>query len=215
MKQAHSIRLMAEVRESFLMAMSAVASHKLRSSLTLLGVLIGVFSIILVMTAMRAMQNKVEKGLGQLGSRTFAIQKMPGIFFGGPEGIIKYLRRKEITLAQAMRFKEKVTLPAEVGIYAAFSTGDISSRYGHTPPNVAVQGATPGVIQANNWLVVEGRPLTDAEVEAARDVCLLTTGVAKTLFPFGSAIGQRVKIAAISYRVIGVIELVDGGDDAQ
>src|SRR6188472_4484154 len=109
-------REFAELRESVLMAVEAITSHKLRSSLTLLGVLIGVFSIILVMTAMRAMQNKVEKGLGQLGSRTFAIQKMPGIFFGGPEGIVKYLRRKEITLAQAMRFKEKVTLPAEVGI---------------------------------------------------------------------------------------------------
>src|SRR4030095_16765296 len=179
-------RFLVELRESFLMALNAIASHKLRSGLTLLGVLIGVFSIILVMTAMRAMQNKVEKGLGGLGSRTFAIQKMPALFFGGPEGIMKYLRRKEITLAQAMRFKEKVTLPAEVGIFAAFSTGDISSRYGRTPPNVAVQGATPGVLEANNWLLVEGRPLTDAEVDAARDVCLLTTAVAKTLFPFGS-----------------------------
>src|SRR5215203_4965677 len=105
-------RSLVELRESFLMAVDAVSSHKLRSLLTLLGVLIGVFSIILVMTAMRAMQNKVEKQLGELGSRTFAIQKMPGIFFGGPEGIIKYLRRKEITISQAVRFKSKVRLPA-------------------------------------------------------------------------------------------------------
>src|SRR5215204_5276013 len=116
-------RFLVELRESFLMALNAIGSHKLRSGLTLLGVLIGVFSIILVMTAMRAMQNKVEKGLGELGSRTFAIQKMPGIFFGGPEGIIKYLRRKEITMAQALRFQSKVTLPADVGIFASFSVG--------------------------------------------------------------------------------------------
>jgi putative ABC transport system permease protein len=208
-------RFLVELRESFLMALNAIASHKLRSSLTLLGVLIGVFSIILVMTAMRAMQNKVEKGLGGLGSRTFAIQKMPALFFGGPDGIVKYLRRKEFTLAQAMRFKEKVTLPAEVGIQAAFSTGEITSRYGHTPPNVAVQGATPGVFEASNWSIVEGRPLTDAEVDAARDVCLLTSGVAKALFPFGSAIGERIKIASISYLVVGVFEPVNADENSQ
>lgn len=208
-------RFLVELRESFLMALHAIASHKLRSSLTLLGVLIGVFSIILVMTAMRAMQNKVEKGLGQLGSRTFAIQKMPGIFFGGPEGITKYLRRKEITIAQAMRFKEKVTLPSEVGIYASFSTGDITSRYARTPPNVSVDGVTPGVFGANNWTVLEGRPLTDMEVDAARDVCALTAGVAKTLFPFGTAVGERIKIAAISYHVVGVFEQVDASADSR
>lgn len=208
-------RFLVELRESFLMAMNALSSHKLRSTLTLLGVLIGVFSIILVMTAMRAMQNRIEKQLGELGSRTFAIQKMPALFFGGPEGITKYLRRKEITIAQAMRFRSKVTLPADVGIYASFSNGNVSSRYGTTPPNVAVEGATPGVFAANNWTVTEGRALSDTEVEAARDVCLLTDGVAKALFPFGSAVGQRIKIAAISYHVIGVFEIANASEDSQ
>ena len=60
--------LLAELRESFLMAMDALTTHKLRSGLTLLGVLVGVFSIILVMTAMRAMKNNIEKELGSLGS---------------------------------------------------------------------------------------------------------------------------------------------------
>src|SRR2546423_15330952 len=75
----------AEVRESFLMAMSALAAHKLRSALTLLGVLVGVFSIIVVMTAMRVMQNNIEKEISQLGSSTFMVRKWPGIYFGGPE----------------------------------------------------------------------------------------------------------------------------------
>ena len=57
----------AEVTESFLMAMGALAAHKLRSLLTLLGVLVGVFSIIVVMTAMRVMQNDIEKELSRLG----------------------------------------------------------------------------------------------------------------------------------------------------
>ena len=100
-------RILAELRETLLMAFDAIATHKLRSGLTLLGVLVGVFSIILVMTAMRAMQNNIEKELGQLGSKTFAIQRMPGAYFGGPEGFMKFLRRNEITFAQALAFKKK------------------------------------------------------------------------------------------------------------
>src|SRR2546423_14018000 len=70
-------RLGAEVKESFFMAMGALAAHKLRSALTLLGVLVGVFSIIVVMTAMRVMQSNIEKELGQLGAHTISVQKWP------------------------------------------------------------------------------------------------------------------------------------------
>src|ERR1043166_6794551 len=90
---------LAELTESFRMAMAALAAHKLRSALTLLGVLVGVFSIIVVMTAMRVMQNDIESHISQLGSQTFMIRKWPGIYFGGPEGFEKYWRRKNITLA--------------------------------------------------------------------------------------------------------------------
>src|SRR5438046_8321577 len=95
--------LRAEVRESFLMAMAALAAHKLRSALTLLGVLVGVFSIIVVMTAMRVMKSDIEKQLSRLGSQTFVVRKWPGIYFGGPEGFEKYFRRKNITIDQAQR----------------------------------------------------------------------------------------------------------------
>ncbi len=60
MKAKHEIGLLAEAKESLLMALSAVAAHKLRSALTLLGVLIGVFSIIVVMTAMRVLKSNIE-----------------------------------------------------------------------------------------------------------------------------------------------------------
>src|SRR3954471_18600923 len=100
---------LGELKESFLMAMSALASHKLRSALTLLGVLVGVFSIIVVMTAMRVMQNDIEKDISQLGSQTFMVRKWPGIYFGGPEGFEKYWRRKTITFDQGMRLQERAT----------------------------------------------------------------------------------------------------------
>src|SRR5208337_5579391 len=99
--------LLAEFRESFRMAMSALAAHKLRSALTLLGVLVGVFSIIVVMTAMRVMQHNIDQEMSQLGSHTFMVQKWPAVYFGGPEGFEKYWRRKDITLAQGLEVEKK------------------------------------------------------------------------------------------------------------
>ena len=207
--------MLAELRESLRMALDAMATHKLRSALTLLGVLVGVFSIILVMTAMRAMQNNIEKELGSLGSRTFVIQRMPGAYFGGPEGFMKFLRRKDITYAQAMAFKKKAAFAPAVGLQADFWGGELTSRYDRTPPNVSVQGATPGVFAANNWTVTEGRALLDSDVESARDLCVLSDDVAKTLFPRGSAVGQRVKVESISYTVVGVFERAGSAEGAR
>src|SRR5437899_10207513 len=110
----------AEIRESFRMAMSALAAHKLRSGLTLLGVVVGVFSIIVVMTAMRVMKSDIEKQISQLGSQTFMIKKYPGIYFGGPEGFEKYWRRKDITYAHGLALQEKATLPTAVGVETFF-----------------------------------------------------------------------------------------------
>ena len=208
-------RLLAELGESLRMALSALATHKLRSALTLLGVLVGVFSIILVMTAMRAMKNNIEKELGQLGSKTFVIQKMPGAYFGGPEGFMKFLRRKDITFAQAVAFKKKAAFAEYIGLQASIWNSDLTSRYAKTPPSVSIEGATPAVFSTNNWTIVDGRSLLDSDVESARDVCVLSDDVAKTLFPRGSPVGQRVKVAAISYTVAGVFERTGSAEGAQ
>src|SRR5712675_3767241 len=98
---------MNELREAFLSATTAIAAHKLRSALTLLGVLVGVFSIIVVMTAMRVMKSDIEKEISRLGSQTFMVRKWPGIYFGGPDGFEKYWRRKNITLSQAQLVESK------------------------------------------------------------------------------------------------------------
>src|SRR5258708_16339060 len=78
--------MLAERSESFRMGMGALAAHKLRSALALLGVLIGVFSIIVVMTAMRVLQHNVESHLSQMGDRTFMVRKAPVILFDDPAG---------------------------------------------------------------------------------------------------------------------------------
>src|SRR5208282_1978976 len=172
-KHGHGTLLLAEVRESFSMAMNAVTAHKLRSALTLLGVLIGVFSIIVVMTAMRVLQSRVEAQISSLGSQTFMIRKWPAIFFTLPEGIEKIRRRKNITLQQGLRFQEKVALAQSVGIQAYFWAGEIQTAHAKTAPNVQMLGETPGGFSARNWTLSDGRILADTDVQGVRDVCVL------------------------------------------
>ncbi len=198
--------LVGELRESFHMAMGALAAHKLRSALTLVGVLVGVFSIIVVMTAMRVMQNDVEREMSQLGGQTFMIQKWPAVYFGGPEGFEKFWRRKNITFAQCMQMERRADLPRSVGFETSFWGGQIETRFKKSAPNVQVFGETPGSFAARNWDLQEGRLLIDLDVDGARDVCVLGNKLATTVFPHGSPLGERLKINGINYVVIGVLE---------
>src|ERR1051326_1278966 len=190
---------LAELTESFRMAMAALAAHKLRSALTLLGVLVGVFSIIVVMTAMRVMKSDIEKQLSRLGSQTFVVRKWPGIYFGGPEGFEKYFRRKNITIDQAQRLQDRATLPRSVGVETMFWGGQVETRYKKTPPTVQLFGETAGSFPARNWSLGEGRLLQDTDVENARDVCVLGNNLATNVFPLGSAVGERLKLNGINY----------------
>jgi putative ABC transport system permease protein len=205
MKDRREISILSEVKESLLMALSAIAGHKLRSGLTLLGVLIGVFSIIVVMTAMRVLKNNIETEMSQLGANTFAIQKNPAVQFEGPKGWEKIRRRPNITLAQARQVMQKATLAASVGLEEDFWGGQMETRFQKSAPGVRTWGATPGSFPAKNWIVAEGRGLTENDVDNARDVCVLADGIAKSLFPLGSPVGERLKIDGINYLVIGTL----------
>ena len=193
------------------MAMNALAAHKLRSALTLVGVLVGVFSIIAVMTAMRIYKSKQEKDLSELGSQSFAIQRWPEAQFGDNSDWQKYWRRKYVTLDQGRQVEEKATLAAVVGIHGDFWRGQVSTRYAKTPPTTGLYGETPGSFPARNWDIDEGRAISENDVDNAREVCVLGRTLAKTAFPFGSAMGEEIKINGYQYTVVGVLASKGGG----
>jgi putative ABC transport system permease protein len=157
------------------------------------------------MTAMRVMKSDIEKEISRLGSQTFMVRKWPGIYFGGPEGFEKYWRRKNITLAQAQQVEAKATLALNVGVETMFWGGQIESRYKKTAPTVQLFGETAGSFAARNWLLGEGRLLLDMDVDGARDVCVLGDTLAKSVFPLGSSVGERLKINGFNYTVVGVL----------
>src|SRR5512142_704532 len=93
-------------RESLLMALAAIRGSKLRSILTLLGVTVGVFSIISVMTAVGVLRNSIEEGITQLGANTFVIEKFPPVIGGDHHANWrKWRNRKDITYEQALQVK--------------------------------------------------------------------------------------------------------------
>lgn len=198
--------LWSEWSESFLMAIAAIRSNKLRSILTLLGIVIGVFSIIAVTTAMRVMQNSIESELNSLGSNVFEISKWPAFHAGGPGSWRKYRNRKNITYQQMVKLKERATLASNVGAQAG--RGGRIAQYGDekTNPNVSVLGVTPDIFEAQNKKIDEGRPVSESDLETGRLVCVIDPNLVKTLFPHSDPLGESVNVDGIGYRVIGTIK---------
>ena len=133
--------ILLEIRESFIMAFDALRVNKLRAFLTLLGIAVGVFSIIGVMTAMGVLLNSIQGEMSALGVNTFQIQKYPMFETGNPREKAKLRNRKSSTYEQAVRLKEHASLASAVGMFC-FDFGKVvmTPRGGKTNPNIAISG---------------------------------------------------------------------------
>jgi putative ABC transport system permease protein len=210
MKLHRPTLLLAEAKESVLMAMGALAAHKLRAALTLLGVVVGVFSIIVSMTAMRVLQSNIEHFLGGLGANTFTVDRRPNFNFEGPKGWEKYRRRKPLLLQQQELLRDRATLAAAVGAMSGFSSGEASSPFTTTDPDVSLLGVTPEVFPCRNWVVGDGRGLMPTDLDSGRFVCVIGNKLAKKLYPHSLAVGQKVKFDGVKYNIVGVLEASTG-----
>ncbi len=209
---------LAMFKESLAMALNAVRTNKLRSALTLVGIVVGIFSIISVMTAMGVLRNAIEEGIMQLGANTVQLQKFPP---GGPGGgeRWRFRNRKNITYEQALQIRNKATLAEAVGI-EAWEFGRIIWWSGQkTNPNVSVAGENPEGLITNDWVVDNGRGITNEDMDLGRDVVVIGNPVAEKLFPPSiNPLGETVRIDGSMYQVIGVLKpkggvLGDGDQD--
>jgi len=201
------VPILSELREASWMAMNAISGHKLRSSLTLLGILIGVFSIILVMTAIRALQSNIEREMTQLGSDTFQFQRFPAIRVDDDmESEEKYLRRKRFYLNDALALKERVTLAKHVSASSERVVGEVRSQFRKTNPDVSFRGYSPESFETRNLSIAEGRSLVQGDVDAARRVAVVGAELAKILFPHSTPLGDWVQFNGIRYTVVGVLQ---------
>ncbi|MBU1298617.1 MAG: ABC transporter permease [Bacteroidetes bacterium] len=209
--------IFSEVKESFLMAINAIRVNKLRSILTLLGIAVGVFSIIAVMTAMGVLVNSVESGMTMLGSHTFQVQRFPA-FQMGDGSRVKYRNRKKITLQHGMAVKQHASLAEAVGLEAWEYGKVVKSVKGvSTNPNVQLAGEDIEGFVTNNWSISEGRLYTEDELASGRNIAVIGQDVVTKLFPKSDPLGESIRIDGQLYSVIGVIEkkgqLLGGSQD--
>ena len=195
-----------EIAESFAMAFDSIKANKLRSFLTLLGIIIGVFSIIVVMTGIRVLQSGIEESLSMLGTNTFQIQKYPVIFIGGHRARAKYRNRKDITLDQFEYLKSRAVLPEVMAVETWAGPKVIKYGATRTNPNIFIVGEMAEGFAVNNWEVEDGRALTVDDVNFSRFVAVLGANVVKKLFPHTDPIDKYIKIDGYNFKVVGTLK---------
>jgi len=194
------------ILESIKLALGSIINNKLRSILTLLGIAIGLFSIIIVMTAISAIQQNVEDTFNSIGSNNFIIQKYPAIQVGGPHARREFRNRKDLTVEEAETLSDMVYLPAAIGINLGTGGKIIKYQNEKTNPNVYVAGVNTGYLYALDLKLAGGRSLTKPDDELSRPVVILGYDVYSTLFKNIYPVGQTVKIDNYNFEVIGLFE---------
>ncbi|MBM4174801.1 MAG: FtsX-like permease family protein [Ignavibacteria bacterium] len=194
-----------QIKESFKMALSSMRANKLRSSLTLVGIVIGLFSIIVVMTSIGAIQSSIETSLNLLGTNTFVVQKYPAIRMG-MHSWRKYRNRQDITADQGLELQRRAKLPLAVGMLLERGGRTVKYKDNSTNPNVSVQGINTDAMQTLNIVIEFGRGLTNQDIEFSKDVCVIGNYLIEKLFPFSDPIGETIRVDGHNFLVVGVYE---------
>ncbi len=190
--------------ETLRLAFAALAANKLRSALTMLGISVGVFSVIGVMTVISGLRAQIESGMSTLGANTFVIDKFPAVNFGNGDRS-RFYNRRNIDFAQANRFKELMgdATPVCLQIRRGGSTAAYLDR--KTNPNVGLIGTDENYLASLSYDLALGRNLDPGDVELGRPVCVLGADVASSLFPGETAIGHLIRLDGQNYTVIGML----------
>src|SRR5689334_12939622 len=189
------------------LALDSLASHKLRSGLTLLGIVIGVFTVVAMMGLLNGLRQKIDKQLGELGANVFQIQRFPAVQFG--EFSPEIMARKKLTLAHMRQLRDMLPQAKQVGAHI-WEYGKTATANGNTDLGVQVAGGTPEFFTLTNLTIASGRGYTEAEVTAATRVAVVGANVTDSLFPGQDPIGQKFRLGRMELEVIGTIERQGG-----
>ncbi|MEO5719266.1 MAG: ABC transporter permease [Chthoniobacterales bacterium] len=193
-------------REILTMALASVGANKLRSALTMLGITIGVFSVISVMTAIGAMQASIETGLTLFGSNLFQFAKYPVTVNAGGKGSRKFENRRDIDYREAQRYAELMDGQAAEVCLKSFDNGKQAVYQGiKTTPSLTIVGTNKSFLAANAYTLAYGRNLNDEDVALSRRVVVIGRQIEERLFPNQSPIGRVIKLSGHTLTVIGVL----------
>ena len=189
----------------FLMSLGAIGGNKLRSFLTLVGIVLGVASIIGVMTAITVMQDTIEKEISVLGAQTFQVQKWPN-GFTSEEQERAAKKWPPVTLAEAQAIRDQASSVDSVGTEIWDGGKSASYKDVKTDPMISLVGGSPEYSENNSQPIGDGRNLSQMDMRAARRVVVLGHALAEQLFPFTDPIGKTIQLDGRKFEVIGVFE---------
>jgi putative ABC transport system permease protein len=185
---------------TFRLALRALARNKMRSALTMLGIIIGVAAVIAVVSIGQGAQYMVQQGIQAMGTNVVFIAAGSG----RPGGIrVGYGGVKTLTIDDMNAILREIPLIKE-------AAPSVNSRrqvvYGNQNWSTVVGGTTPNFFEIRNWSIQEGSVFSDEEVDLAANVCVIGTTVARNLFLDENPVGKTIRIGKLPFRVDGVLE---------
>ena len=195
------------LREIVTMSFDTLRSSKMRSALTVLGVVIGITSIVGMTSLIRGFDNSLRESISQLGPNTIMIQKMGALSFASGKSFLEVARRPNLSREDALAIARECPSVALIDVWLG-AMGNAQSRiyYGHDKTKqIGILGATENWAAVNFAKLEMGRLFMPAEVEHRRQVVVLGRNPWDSLFPNVDPIGKVVRIAGNEFTVIGVL----------
>ncbi len=193
--------------EAFLVATSSLRTNKLRTTLTLIGIIVGVTAVIAVVTIIKGLDKTVAQTFSSQGSTVFTVSKNPQIITSR-EDFIKFNRRKNVTHEDAEAISRLCTDCWRVGVAA--NAVETLRHLDQKAENVRVRGVTPTTMFDIDGVSIEvGRIWTEGEGDSGREVCVVGADILTNLFGGATAeraLGRDIRVAGRPYRIIGVLE---------
>jgi putative ABC transport system permease protein len=187
--------------EAFKLALQSLWANKMRSILTLIGVIMGVASVIMVITMVQGANRYVSTKLSGYGADVFTITRMSSVIFT-PEEYFKFQKRKILRMDDYEAIREGCTECSEVGALLNKSTNVVVN--GKSSNNTGVRGYTWTMLSLNNVDIAVGRGFTPADDEHATKNVIVGYDIVDNLLPEGDPIGKEIRVDGIPYTIIGV-----------
>jgi len=190
------------------MALASLGVNKLRSGLTMMGITIGVFSVISVMTAVGALQNSIENGISFLGANIFQFAKYPAQVSVNGDERKKYQNRHNVSYQQGLHYQKLMDGYAReicLKVFGYELKGQAVYNGVKTTPSLLLVGSNRSFLAANAYTLGYGRNLNEEDVDLARQVLVVGKVVEKRLFPHESPIGKVIRLNGHTYTIVGVL----------
>jgi putative ABC transport system permease protein len=193
----------ADIKESAAMAVDTLRANKLRSALTILGVSVGVITIIFMVSIIQGLNKAFAEQIESLGSNTIFVSKFEPSFGRPPSA--EEIHRKDLTMDDAEAIRREA--PSIVGVSPIHRMIAATLRYEDKQTDTPILlGVTPFYEFVHSQYIGRGRFISDADITARANVCILGVDVARALFPYEDPVDKELKINGNPYRIIGVME---------